>query len=196
MPLFRKIVALFLALFVCGTLLAAGKGKQKKKDDATATEEKVNEQSKNLSDIPLPIGHEAKGLTLPDFDPDGKLRGRFTAGIARRVDQTHIAFTDLHIVTFNDDQTESAPPSPQPNASPGAHQDLDVSTADSLFDLQQHVLRSTTPGTVKRSDFQITGDTIEFNSESRQATFRGNVKMVITGKLTLPGASATPKEHE
>jgi len=41
---------------------------------------------------PLPIGHEAKGLVLPDFDSEGHLRGKFEAGIAHRIDQEHIGF--------------------------------------------------------------------------------------------------------
>ena len=30
----------------------------------------------SLTNIPLPIGHEAKGLVLPDFDGDGRLKGK------------------------------------------------------------------------------------------------------------------------
>src|ERR1700749_4170135 len=49
-----------------------------------------DEQS--LTNIPLPVGHEAKGLVLPDFDADGHLRGKFEAGTARRLDQEHVGF--------------------------------------------------------------------------------------------------------
>src|ERR1035437_6070076 len=48
--------------------------------------------AQNLTDIPLPIGHEARGLVLPDFDADGRLRGKFVAGSARRLDQGKIVF--------------------------------------------------------------------------------------------------------
>jgi len=43
----------------------------------------------------LPVGHDAKGLVLPDFDVEGRLRGKFVAGSAKRVDENHIDFNDL-----------------------------------------------------------------------------------------------------
>jgi len=168
-----SVFAACLSLLVAGSSFAGqGKHKKQKKQDtsATATPEP---SAKGLANIPLPIGHEAKGLTLPDFDPDGRLRGKFTAGTARRLDEIHMAFQDLHIATFDE---QSKP-------------DLDVSTKDSIFNLQTHVLTSSSPGTIKRSDFQVDGDTMEFNTDQRQGTLRGNVKMVIRGKVNLSGKS-------
>src|SRR5918911_1220472 len=40
----------------------------------------------SLTNIPLPVGHDAKGLVLPDFDSNGRLRGKFAAKTARRLD--------------------------------------------------------------------------------------------------------------
>ena len=54
----------------------------------------------SLTNIPLPIGHEAKGLVLPDFDADGRLRGKFEAGTAHRIDQEHVGFQQLKITTY------------------------------------------------------------------------------------------------
>ena len=51
----------------------------------------------SLTNIPLPIGHEAKGLVLPDFDAEGHLRGKFEAGTAHRIDQEHVGFEQLKI---------------------------------------------------------------------------------------------------
>src|SRR5947209_4810506 len=51
----------------------------------------------DLTNIPLPVGHEARGLVLPDFDLEGHLRGKFMAESARRIDQEHILFGDLKI---------------------------------------------------------------------------------------------------
>lgn len=152
--------------------LVAGQGKHKKQKRQNSSPTATPGPSlKGLGDVPLPIGHEAKGLTLPDFDPEGRLRGKFTAGTARRLDQVHMAFQDLHISTFDE---QSKP-------------DLDVITTNSVFNLQTHVLTSNSRGTIKRSDFQVEGDTMEFNTDARQGTLRGNVKMVITGKVNLAG---------
>src|ERR1700745_2035605 len=74
------------------------KGHRKKvRGTATATPS-PGEQS--LTNIPLPIGHEAKGLVLPDFDGEGHLRGRFEAGTAHRIDQENMGFENLKITTY------------------------------------------------------------------------------------------------
>ena len=54
----------------------------------------------SLSNIPLPVGQEAKGLVLPDFDLEGHLRGKFEAGEARRIDEEHVGFHGLKITTY------------------------------------------------------------------------------------------------
>src|SRR6266542_127211 len=66
---------------------------------ATATPS-ASPGEQSLTNIPLPIGHEAKGLVLPDFDGEGHLRGRFEAGTAHRIDQEHIGFQQLKITTY------------------------------------------------------------------------------------------------
>src|SRR6476469_6632716 len=53
----------------------------------------------DLTNIPLPVGHEARGLVLPDFDLEGHLRGRFEAESAKRLDEVHIGFHTLKIIT-------------------------------------------------------------------------------------------------
>src|ERR1700737_3793565 len=72
----------------------------------------------SLANIPLATGHEAKGLVLPDFDLDGRLRGRFEAGSARRIDDDHIGFRGLKIITYT------------PENSP----DLVIEISDSVLD--------------------------------------------------------------
>src|SRR3954469_11859617 len=81
------------------------KGKQKggknKGSPSAAASESPGEQS--LTNIPLPVGHDAKGLVLPDYDLEGRLRGKFVAGSAKRVDENHIDFNDLKITTYTPD---------------------------------------------------------------------------------------------
>src|ERR1700712_75184 len=54
----------------------------------------------SLANIPLPIGQEAKGLVLPDFDVQGHLRARFEAVVAKRVDADHLEFKGLKMTPF------------------------------------------------------------------------------------------------
>ena len=114
--------------------------------------------------VPLPIGHEAKGLVLPDIDVNGHLRARFNAGTARRVDADHMEFRDLNITTFTDDDKV----------------DLQIAMADSVLDLNSHVLSSQQRTRIKSADFEIAGDRASFDTAARRGTLNGNVKMVLT----------------
>lgn len=129
----------------------------------------------SLTNIPLPIGHEAKGLVLPDFDGDGHLRGKFEAGTAHRMDQEHIGFEHLKITTYT--------PEDQP--------DLKIDMSTSVLDLKTRILSSKTRTTIQRSDFNIAGDSVEFNTNNKTGRLIGNVKMVITDKSRLTGKPDT-----
>jgi hypothetical protein len=142
-------------------------GKKKKNVPSAAASASPGEQS--LTNIPLPIGHEAKGLVLPDFDVEGHLRGKFIASTARRIDQEHIRFQDLKITTFT----------------PESQVDLQIDMQTSVFDLKTKILSSDERAMVKRADFNIVGDAIQFDTNTRTGRMIGNVKMVITSQSQL-----------
>src|SRR5206468_12365202 len=125
----------------------------------------------SLANIPLPIGHEAKGLVLPDFDGEGHLRGRFEAGMARRIDEGHVGFEHLKITTYT--------PENQP--------DLQIDMHTSVLDLKTRILSSQERTTIQRADFNIVGDSVQFDSDTRTGRLIGNVKMVITEQSDLTG---------
>src|SRR6266567_1387647 len=108
----------------------------KKRARATATPT-ASPGEQSLTNIPLPIGHEAKGLVLPDFDGEGHLRGKFEAGTAHRIDQERT--------------------------------------------------------TIQRADFNIAGDSVYFDTNTRTGRLIGNVKMVITDQSHL---TAKPNSSE
>ncbi len=108
----------------------------------------------SLTNIPLPIGHEAKGLVLPDFDGEGHLRGKFEAGTARRIDQQHIGFQHLKITTYT--------PESQP--------DLQIDMQTSVLDLKTRVLSSQERTTIQRADFNIAGDSVQFDTNTQDWT--------------------------
>jgi lipopolysaccharide assembly outer membrane protein LptD (OstA) len=170
----------FLSL-VFFVLMAApemsGQSKSRKKGArASATPgESAGEQS--LTNIPLPIGHEAKGLVLPDFDTDGHLKGRFEAGTAHRIDEEHIGFQQLKITTYT----------------PDSQPDLRIDMHTSVLDLKTRILSSKERTTIQRSDFNITGDSVQFDTNSKTGRLIGNVKMVITDKSHL---TAKPNTNE
>ena len=147
--------------------LAQSKGRKGRARAKAAPSASPGEQS--LTNIPLPIGHEAKGLVLPDFDGDGHLRGKFEAGTAHRIDQEHIGFEQLKITTYT--------PEDQP--------DLRIDMSTSVLDLKTRILSSKARTTIERADFNIAGDSVEFDTNSRTGRLIGNVKMVITDKSRL-----------
>ncbi len=123
----------------------------------------------DLTNIPLPVGHEARGLVLPDFDLDGHLRGKFVAANARRLDEEHVRFGDLKITTFTDENQT----------------DLEVNLSSAIFNLKTKILSSSERGTVQRADFNIVGDSLDFDTDKRTGHMKGHVKMVIKGNSKL-----------
>ena len=166
----RRVLSFWLASVLMCVVIAApqvsGQSKGRKKKAGTSGGS-AGEQS--LTNIPLPIGHEAKGLVLPDFDGDGRLRGKFEAGIAHRIDQEHVGFQHLKITTYT--------PESQP--------DLQIDMKTSVLDLKTRILSSQERTTIQRSDFNIAGDSVQFDTNSKTGRLSGNIKMVITDKSHL-----------
>ena len=149
--------------------LANPKGGKKSKLATATPSASPGEQS--LTNIPLPVGHEAKGLVLPDFDAEGHLRGKFEAGTARRIDEGHVRFQHLKIMTYT---AESRP-------------DLQIDMSTSVLDLKTRILSSQERSTIRRADFNIVGDSVQFDPNTKIGRLIGNVKMVITDKSHLMG---------
>jgi hypothetical protein len=173
-------LAWFLSI-VLSVLIAApqvsGQSKGRKKKGLASATPSGTPGEQSLTNIPLPIGHEAKGLVLPDFDADGRLRGRFEAGTAHRIDEEHVGFQHLKITTYT--------PESQP--------DLRIDMHTSVLDLKTRILSSQERTMIQRSDFNITGDSVQFDTNSKTGRLIGNVKMVITDKSHLT-ATPNPKE--
>lgn len=170
-------LSVVLSILIAVTQVSGqSKGRKKKGGRASATPSgSPGEQS--LTNIPLPIGHEAKGLVLPDFDANGRLRGRFEAGTAHRIDEGHVGFQHLRITTYT--------PESQP--------DLKIDMRTSVLDLKTRILSSQERTTIQRSDFNIAGDSVQFDTNSKTGRLMGNVKMVITDKSHLT-AQPSPSE--
>jgi hypothetical protein len=170
--LLSAVLSILIGLSYASAQSKVRKGKPPAKAGPSSS---PDEQS--LTNIPLPIGHEAKGLVLPDFDPEGHLRGKFEAGKARRIDQEHVSFEQLKIYTYT--------PEDQP--------DLRIDMSTSVLDLKTRILSSKARSTIRRADFNIVGDSVEFDTNSKTGRLVGNVKMVITDKSHLT-ATPGPKE--
>src|SRR5438874_10894260 len=164
------LLSVLLSVLISAPHLSGQPKSHRKKGRATATPS-ASPGEQSLRNIPLPIGHEAKGLVLPDFDGEGHLRGRFEAGTAHRIDEGHVSFQHLKITTYT--------PESQP--------DLKIDMHTSVLDLKTRILISQERTTIERADFNIAGDSVQFDTNTRTGRLIGNVKMVITAQSRLQG---------
>ncbi len=160
---------LLLALLSCAAF--AGEKAAKPEGEATSKPKTRPKPEEGLTNIPIAAGHDAKGLVLPEFDLKGHLRGKLEAGVTKRLDDERVEFKGVKYTTFTP-ETETP--------------DLEIVMNTSVFNLKTQVLNSSERATVKRSDFEITGDKMQFEMLTRRGTLTGNVKMVVRGKSRAP----------
>lgn len=153
-----------------GCVAFAG-GKHRK---ATPTTPSESGEDVGLKNIPLTVGHEAKGLVLPNYDLQGHLLGRFEAATAARIDENHVRFKDLKMQTY--DQQEK----------PDFKIDMTVAT----LNLDTRVIESNQRTTLTRADFQIAGDAMSFSTMTHKGTMKGNVHMTIFNQKEIAGQAA------
>ncbi len=161
----RAAAAIIVVGFLASAVIAAGSEKEKRARAPKAS------PTPSLTDVPLPIGHEAKGLVLPNYNLQGELQAKFEAAVAKRIDQDHILFTGVKMTTFTPENTP----------------DLSIDMPSSILDLSTRIITSKERTTITRTDFTIAGDTLQFDTEKRTGTLVGNVKMVIQNKGDLLG---------
>ncbi|HEX5177519.1 MAG TPA: hypothetical protein VFV83_10840 [Chthoniobacteraceae bacterium] len=115
-------------------------------------------------------------MVLPNYDLQGRLLGRFEAETAARIDENHVHFTNLKMITFNQQEKPA----------------FNVDMADATLNLETRVIDSKQRTMVKRTDFEIAGDTMQFNTLTHQGTMAGNVQMTIFNQKEIAGPAAKP----
>ena len=114
--------------------------------------------------VPLPVGQESIDVTIPYKDTGtGKKTMNFKIGVGRRINEDHLKMRDLQIETFD----ETGAP------------EMTIALPGSVLDLNTRIISGDESVTIKRSDFQLTGKTMTFNTETRQGWVKGDVKMII-----------------
>jgi hypothetical protein len=179
---FRKVPPFLAALLICSSGFAAkkedaskppAKGEKKQKDkrkkgDGDAKLEKGKSEEAEADapgriSVPVPPGHDAKGLVIPHRDAEGKLQMRFTMEVGSRIDADHLKMTTLLIETFDADEKP----------------EMTVNLPDSVLDLNTRIVSTENTVLIKRADFELTGQTMEFNTETRAGRLGGKVRMLI-----------------
>jgi hypothetical protein len=127
-------------------------------------------------DLPVPVGHDVKGLRVPIRNDQGKIEMQFDMESARRIDDQNIEMHTVVIQTYN-----------QQTFKPDAKIDLISST----MNLDTEVITTKEPVRITRDDFLLTADSGLFNSKTRQGTVFGNIHLVIYNRdefQTKPGS--------
>jgi type IV secretory pathway VirB10-like protein len=129
--------------------------------------------------LPLPKGHSSIGVKFPYNDGTGKKTMSFDIGVATRLDDDHVTMKDLVIETYNDDTNEK---------------EMSIAMPVSALNLDTRIISTHDGVTIKRSDFQVTGKNMEFNTETKEGQIEGDVKMIIYDMSGSLGGGSKPEE--
>ena len=127
-------------------------------------------KSERKIDIPIPVGHDAKGLRLPMRNEQGKLQFILDVEHVLRVDQANVQMHNSIIQTY-DDQT----------GAPSAKIEL----VNSVMNTETNVITTQDPVVITRDDFRLTGDSAVFNTKTRQGKVMKNVRLIIYNRDEL-----------
>ena len=113
-------------------------------------------------DVPVPLGIPVKGIKIPHRDEAGKLVMTIEAEVATKLDDHHVDMQNMKIESFDDEGKK-----------------IRVELPHSIFNLETRMLTGDSHALIRREDFEITGDSVEFNTKTRYAVLRGKIRMVI-----------------
>ena len=114
-------------------------------------------------DLPVPVGMPVSGIKVPQYAEDGRRLMLFEAAVAKKVNEQRVEMETLKLEVLD-----------------GEGRKIFVELPQAVFNLETRVLTGENSAKIYREDFEITGDSIEFNTKTRFGTLRGNVRMVIS----------------
>jgi hypothetical protein len=113
-------------------------------------------------DVPMPLNMPVKGIKIPHRNEAGKLIMTIEAEVATKLDEQHIEMENMKIESFDDDGKK-----------------INIELPHSIFNLDTRILTGDKHAFIHREDFEVTGDSVEFNTKTRYAILRGKIRMVI-----------------
>lgn len=132
-------------------------------------------------ELPVPIGHDVKGLRLPVRNDQGKMDMQFDVETARRIDDQNIEMHTAVIQTYNQ-QTEKP--------------DAKIYLKDSEMNLDTELITTKDPVKITREDFLLTADSGRFNSKTRQGVVYGHIDLVIYNRSEFQTKSDSDGQQE
>lgn len=214
----KKLLSLHLphalALLACASLAAAADSEKPAKGGAKTTDAAAAKDAKKSGGAPqpakkgaqqqaeeksadtaeglgafgkiLPLGQKNLDAKMPSFR-DGKPSSFVHAGEMTRVDENHMDLVKVDIRMYGATQKD----------------DLRVQLLTGAYDMNSQVLDSRERSRVSRSDFQLEGDSMVFDTRSQQGKMVGHVHMIIydadsvkKGPLGAPAQGASGSAPE
>lgn len=138
----------------------------------------------------IPLGSRSRGVRIPSFD-EGKPSSLIVADAMTRVDDDELFLEKTAINVYAEKKEE----------------DMRIDMKTGTYFMDEQILTSTERSRVSRSDFQIEGDSMVYDTKSAQGKMVGNVEMIIfdasaaskkmniqTGGESADGVQKTPAE--
>ncbi|MEI8292612.1 MAG: hypothetical protein WCG66_01340 [bacterium] len=116
-------------------------------------------------DLPVPVGMPVNGIKVPQYSEDGRRLLLFEAAAAKKVDEQRVEMQQLKLEALDSEGRK-----------------IFVELPQASFNLQSRILTGENSAKIYREDFEIVGDSIEFNTKTRFGTMRGNVRMIISSE--------------
>ena len=120
-------------------------------------------------EVPVPVGMPVNGIKVPHYNDEGRLELMLEAEKALKTDEKTVEFDNLKLEALDDEGRKIFVELPHAN-----------------LNLDTRVLTGNETALIRREDFTVTGDRIEFNTKTRFGTLRGNIRMVLSSENTTP----------
>jgi Lipopolysaccharide-assembly, LptC-related len=131
--------------------------------------------------VPVPVGHEVKGLRIPVRNEEGKVEMQFDMASATRVNDQDIEMHTAVIQTY--DQQTSKP-------------DAKIELRTAVMNLDNNVIKTEDAVRISREDFVLTASAGEFNSKLRQGRVLGDVHLIIYNREKFQPKTSTGGQQQ
>lgn len=128
-----------------------------------ALAEDAAEESKEDVDVPIPVGIPMNGLKIPHFDEEGREVMLLESDVATKINEQTIEFENLKIEALDEEGRK-----------------IFVELPKSVFNLETRILSGDQSAKIHREDFEINGDSIEFDTRTKFGRLRGKISMIIS----------------
>lgn len=125
----------------------------------------------------LPLGQKNLDVKIPSFK-DGRPDSFVRAGSMTRLDDNRMDMENTDILIYG----------------PTREADMRVQLPAAIYDMSTQVMTSDERSRISRADFELEGDTLVFDTRSRQGKMTGHIHMIIYDADMLskkPDAAAT-----